>query len=147
MPQMRGGVCNGDGGSRESRSKPGGRWDKFGNYARNQEVVKEKCHTLYVGVGHHHKISQGNGMCLSHAGNVCILWKLEGDISVSEREIPSGFEWWDTTRAQKDLLHSERRRAREYGMRLKKNQLCVFLHLECLKFATHTAARRKAACR
>ena len=46
---------------------------------------------------------------------VCILWKLEGDIRVSEREIPSEFEWWDTTRtrrAQKDLLHSERRLAR-----------------------------------
>ena len=27
---------------------------------------------------------------------VCILWKLEGNISVSEGEIPSEFEWWDT---------------------------------------------------
>ena len=51
---------------------------------------------------------------------VCILWKLEGDISVSEGETPSEFEWWDT-RAQEDLLHSQRRRPREYGMRLKRS--------------------------
>ena len=56
----------------------------------------------------------------------CSLWKLEGDISVSEGEILSEFEWWDTTcpraRAQEDLLHSQRRRARrEYGMRLKRS--------------------------
>ena len=30
----------------------------------------------------------------------CILWKLEGDISVSEREMPSKLEWWDTTCAR-----------------------------------------------
>ena len=47
-----------------AEKQAGRRWDKFGM----KEVVKEKCHTLYVGVGHHHKISQGNGMCLSHAG-------------------------------------------------------------------------------
>ena len=60
-------------------------WDKFGM----KEVVKEKCDMLYVGVGHHH--SQGNGMCLSRAKKACVLWKLEGDISVSEGEIPSEF--------------------------------------------------------
>ena len=47
----------------EGAEKQAGRlWDKFAM----KEVVKEKCDTLCVGVGHHH--SQGNGMCLSHAG-------------------------------------------------------------------------------
>ena len=45
---------------------------------------------------------------------VCVLWKLEGDISVSEGEVPSEFEWWDTTRARRAC-------AREYGMRLKRS--------------------------
>ena len=45
----------------EGAGKQAGRLrDKFGM----KEVVKEKCDTLNVGVG----ISQGNGMCLSHAG-------------------------------------------------------------------------------
>ena len=36
----------------EGAEKQAGRlWDKFGM----KEVVKEKCDTLYVGVGHHHK--------------------------------------------------------------------------------------------
>ena len=36
----------------EGAEKQAGRlWDKFGL----KEVVKEKCDTLYVGVGHHHK--------------------------------------------------------------------------------------------
>ena len=74
----------------------------------------------------------------------CVLWKLEGDISVSEREIPSEFEWWDTARAQRakeDLLHSEHRRAPRARVQraIEKKQLCVLLHLECLKFAMHTA--------
>ena len=32
---------------------------------------------------------------------VCILWKLEGNISVSGGKIPSEFEWWDTTCARR----------------------------------------------
>ena len=91
----------------EGAEKQAGRlWDKFGM----KEVAKEKCDTLYVGVGHHH--SQRNGMCFVTRRKACVLWKLEGDLSVSEGEIPSEFEWWDTTCAQADLLHSERRRAR-----------------------------------
>ena len=36
----------------EGEEKQAGQlWDKFGM----KEVVKEKCDTLYVGVGHHHK--------------------------------------------------------------------------------------------
>ena len=73
---------------------------------------------------------------------VCVLYKLEGNISVSEGEVSSKFEWWDTTcapaRAQEDLLHSQRRRAPACA----RASMCL-LHLKCLKFAMHTAARRK----
>ena len=88
----------------EGEEKQAGRlWDKFGM----QEVVKRKCDTLYVGVGHHH---QSNGMCfLSHSGRYASCGSGK-DISVSEGEIPSEFGWWDTARA---------RGAREYSMRLK----------------------------
>ena len=46
---------------------------------------------------------------------VCILWKLEGDINVSDGAIPSEFEWWDTTCA------------REHGMRLKEAVIYMFV--------------------
>ena len=83
---------------------------------------------------------------------VCILWKLEGDISVSGREYrPSSSGGIPrvrarAARAQEDLLHSQRRRARARHA-FEKKQLCdmCLLHLGCLKFAMHTAARRKAA--
>ena len=54
--------------------------------------------------------------------NVCILWKLEGDISVSEGERPSEFEWWDTTRVQR--AGSQRRLAR-VRRAFEKKQLCA----------------------
>ena len=79
----------------------------------------------------------------------CVLWKLEGDISISEGRIPSKFECWDTTcalaaRARRKTfsIGSVASRAGEYGMRLKRNN-CL-LHLECLKFAIHIAARQEA---
>ena len=73
---------------------------------------------------------------------------LEGDISVSQGEIPSEFEWWDTMgyHVRARPLHSQRRRARAApvwsGVEKKQVYMCL-LHLECLKFATHTAALRK----
>ena len=54
-------------------------------------------------------------------GNVCIFWKLEGDISVSEGEKPSEFEWWDTPRARRKTFSIVSVAAREYGMRLKRS--------------------------
>ena len=47
---------------------------------------------------------------------VCILWKLEGDISVSEGEIPSEFGWWETARGRRKTF-SIVSVARVYGMR------------------------------
>ena len=47
VPRMRGGVCNGDGGSRETSRAAFGYGMK--------EIMKKKCDTLCVGVGHHHK--------------------------------------------------------------------------------------------
>ena len=65
----------------EGAEKQAGRlWDKFGM----KEVVKEKGDTLYVGVGHHHKAM---ACIFVTRRKVCVLWKLEGDISVSEGEI------------------------------------------------------------
>ena len=75
---------------------------------------------------------------------VCILWKLEGDISVSEGEIPSEFEWWDTTWARERAAGAEAP-WREYGVRLKRSNYMCLLHLECLTFAMRTPARRKVA--
>ena len=46
---MRGGVYNGDGGSREASRAA------LGYFLMKEIVVKEKCDTLYVRVGHHHK--------------------------------------------------------------------------------------------
>ena len=51
--------------------------------------MKEKCDTLYVGVGHHHKAMA----FFVTRRKVCVLWKLEGDISVSEGEMPCEFQW------------------------------------------------------
>ena len=54
----------------EGAEKQAGRlWDKFGM----KEVVAEKCDTLYVGVGHHHKAMacvchMQEGMHLMEAG-------------------------------------------------------------------------------
>ena len=39
---------------------------------------------------------------------VCILWKLEGDISISEGEIPPEFAWWDITRARRETFSTVR---------------------------------------
>ena len=83
-------------------------WDKFGM----KEVVKEKCDTLYV--GHHHKAMA----CVCHTQEG-IFWKLEGDISVSDEEIPSEFERWGTTCTGRPSPYC--RRTREYGMRLKRS--------------------------
>ena len=93
----------------EGAEKQAGRlWDKFGV----KEVVKEKCDTLYVGVGHHHKAMA----CVCHMQEGMHL--MEGDISVSEGEIPSEFEWWDTTcaraRARTRVRHA-----------IEKKHLCV----------------------
>ena len=104
----------------EGAEKQAGRlWDKFGM----KEVVKEKCDMLYVGVGHHHKAMA----CVCHT-------KLEGDISVSDGEIQSKFEWWDTTRA----CRSHRRRAPVWRG-VEKKQACVCY----IWSAMHTEARRK----
>ena len=94
----------------EGAEKQAGRpWDKFGNYEKSSEremrYVVSWCRSSSLTRQWHAFVTRRKA---------CILWKLEGDISVSEREIPSGFEWWDTTRAraQEDLLHTERRRSR-----------------------------------
>ena len=74
----------------EGAEKQAGRlWDKFGM----KDVVEEKCDTLYVGV-----IITRQWHVFVTRLKVSILWKLEGEISDSEGEIRSEFEWWDTTR-------------------------------------------------
>ena len=59
---------------------------------------------------------------------VCILWKLEGEIRVSEKEIPSEFERWNTTRARRKTFSivsvAARARARVRHA-FEKKQLCV----------------------
>ena len=71
----------------EGAEKQAGRlWDKFGM----KEVVTEKCDTLYVGVGHHHKAMA----CVCHMQEGMHLMEVGRR---HEGEIPSEFEWWDTT--------------------------------------------------
>ena len=74
---------------------------------------------------------------------VCVLWKLEGDISVSEGEIPSEFEWGDTAHARRKTFSIVSVAARAPVWCGVEKKQCSLLHLECLKFAMHTAARRK----
>ena len=65
----------------EGAEKQAGRlWDKFGV----KELVKEKYDTLVIITRQWHVFVTGR--------KVCILWELEGDISVSEGKIPSEFE-------------------------------------------------------
>ena len=71
----------------EGAEKQAGRlWDKIGM----KDLVKEKCDTLYVGVGHHH--SQGNGMCLSHAGRHASYgsWKATSAFAKGKYRLGSG---------------------------------------------------------
>ena len=58
---------------------------------------------------------------------VCILWKLEGEIRVSEGEIPSEFEWWDTPRARRKTFSIVSVAAARARVRhaFEKKQLCV----------------------
>ena len=76
----------------EGEEKQAGRlWDKFDNCERSSEremqYVVSWCWSSSLTRQWHVFVTRRKA---------CILWKLEGDISVSQREIPSGFEWWDT---------------------------------------------------
>ena len=113
-----GGVCNGD-------EKQAGRlWDNFGNYERSSEREMQ-----YVSWCRSSSLTRQWHVFVARR-KACILWKLEGDLGVSKREILSGFEWWDTTgtpRARRKTFsivsiaaHERRARVREYGMRLKR---------------------------
>ena len=76
----------------EGAEKQAGRlWDKFGNYERSSEREMR-----YVSWCRSSSLTRQWHVFVTHR-KACILWKLEGDISVSEREMQSGFEWWDTT--------------------------------------------------
>ena len=72
----------------EGAEKQAGRlWDKFGMKKSEREMRYVVCWCR----------SSSQWHVLVTCRKVCILWKLEGDISVSEGEIQSEFEWWDTT--------------------------------------------------
>ena len=84
----------------EGAEKQAGRlWDECGM----KEVVKEKCGTLYVGVGHHH--SQGKGMCLSHAGRHVSYgsWKATSASAKGKYRLSSSGGIPRAARAQEDL--------------------------------------------
>ena len=122
----------------EGAEKQAGRlWDKFGM----KEVYSER-EVRYV-VCWCRSSSQGNGMCLSHAGRYASYgsWKATSALAKGKYRLSSS---GGIPRARaEDLLHSKRRR-RARGARVRhafEKKQC----LECLKFAMHTAARRKAA--
>ena len=60
-----------------------GLWDKFGM----REVVEEKCETLYVGLGHHHKAMA----CVSHEGRYASYgrWKATSALAKGEYRLSS----------------------------------------------------------
>ena len=117
----------------EGAEKQAGRlWDKFGNYERSSEREMR-----YVSWCRSSSLTRQRHVFVTRR-KACTLWKLEGDISVREREIQSGFEWWDTTcgraharaRARRKTFsivsvpaREQRARAhvREHGVRLKRN--------------------------
>ena len=89
-------------------------------------------------------------MFVTRRKGVCILWKMEGEVRVSEGEIPSEFEWWNTTcahaRAQEDLLHSQGHHVREYGMRLKRSSY-VFVTLGAIEVCNAYSGTSKSGIR
>ena len=61
-------------------------------------------------------------MCLSHAGRHASYGSWKATSALAKRKYRlSSRPHAALARAQEDLLHSERRRAREYGMRLKSS--------------------------
>ena len=85
-------------------------WDKFGM----KEVVKEKCDSLYVGVGHHHKATA----CVCHAQ--------EGTHLSSSGGIRRACARAPRARARRKTFSIVSITAREYGVRLKRN-ISVFV--------------------
>ena len=120
----------------EGAEKQAGRlWDKFGM----KEVVKEKCDTLYVGVGH-----QGNGMCLSRAGRYASYrsWKAKSALAKGRYHLSSS-GGIPRARAGRPVCYRYVCAApRQYGVGLKRSKY-VFVtvgvfevcNAYCLKFA------------
>ena len=111
----------------EGAEKQAGRlWDEFGM----KEVVKEKRDTLYIGVGHHHKAVA----CVCHAQEGMRLIEVGRRHQRQRRQIPSKFEWWDTTcaraprpRRKTFSIVSVAARTRQYGVGLKRSKCVCYI--------------------
>ena len=88
----------------EAEKQAGRLWDKFG--------VKDETEMRYV-VCWCRSASQGNGMCLSHAGRYPSYgsWKATSAVAKGKYRLSSS-GGIPRARAQEDLLHSQRRRSR-----------------------------------